>query len=80
MGSKMTICEVHRQIHRLVKGKMPVEIKGQFDHLLETAFVMGKKMDNKLRQYSNKWDKDWWEKNKLAGGTIDEPDTRTNKP
>lgn len=65
-----TICEIHREVYRdLVASGMsekdPIIIK------LKEAYDMGKKMNNKLRQYKYDYDEGWWKMNKLAGGTID---------
>lgn len=64
-----TICEVHREIYRDLKARNPN------DPLLvkvEEAFNMAKKMNNKLRQYKHRYDDGWWEKNRLAGGEVEE--------
>jgi hypothetical protein len=37
---------------------------------LREAYDMGKKLNNKLRQYRYDYDHQWWEDNKLAGGEI----------
>ena len=37
---------------------------------------MGKKMDNKLRQYKGRYDGGWWKKNRLAGGELNGQDDR----
>ena len=39
--------------------------------LLSTAFLKAKKMGNKLRQYNEGYDEDWWELHKLGGGELD---------
>ena len=67
MGHLRTICEVHRQLHRLLKDH-PDPLVGE---LLQEAFDMGKKMDNKLRQYKGNYDDDWWKANRLSGGELD---------
>ena len=72
MGSKLTICEVHRQLYRRLNGRVS---QSTMD-LLKMAFDMGKKIDNKLRQYKAKYDEGWWGENRLAGGTIEGQDDR----
>jgi hypothetical protein len=42
-----TICEVHREIYRAVRGRAPRE---RIYRLLQEAYVMAKKMDAKLRE------------------------------
>ena len=76
--SHRTICEVHREMYQLVAGKPPRDIyeaaqRRDVLKLLKEAFGMGKKMTNKLRQYSKGYDAGWWKLNRLAGGEIDEP-------
>ena len=73
MGSKRTICEVHRQLRRLL---VKVGVKGKPLELLDEAFVMGKKMDNRLRFYQHDYSEGWWKANKTAGGSIDGQETR----
>ena len=67
MGRLRTICEVHRQLYRLLKDH-PDPLIGE---LLHEAFDMGKKMDNKLRQYKHGYDEGWWKKNRLSGRALD---------
>jgi hypothetical protein len=50
-----TICEVLREIYW---GTEDLEVRRR---VIE-ATDMAKKMDIKLREYSGKWDKGWWEK------------------
>jgi len=72
MGRKLTICEVHRQLRREIVG----QVSPKAMDLLQTAFDMGKKMDNKLRQYKNNWSEGWWKENRLSGGKITGEDDR----
>lgn len=74
-----TQCEVHREIYReLVKrgyrDDHPIMIK------LREAYDMGKKLNNKLRQYRYDYDQEWWEDNKLAGGEISDELTDMDEP
>lgn len=68
---KRTICEVHREIYRDLKKRGFVDDHPIVIRLME-AYDMGKKMNNKLRQYRYEYDDGWWEENKLAGGEITE--------
>lgn len=57
-----TICEVHREIYDLVFDNMPDGLaKQDIENKLEEAFLMAKKMNDKLRQYKYNYDDDWWE-------------------
>ena len=71
--SHRTICEVHREMYQLVMQLDDWEMKDALLPLLREAFGYGKKMTNKLRQYSKGYDAGWWKLNRLAGGEIDEP-------
>lgn len=55
-SSFRTICEVHREIYD--KAVDP----GIRELVLE-AFIMGKKMDAKLREYKADWDAGFYDKN-----------------
>lgn len=57
-----TICEVHREIHDLA-GTLAEPTKTAFQDLVLEAFVMGKKMDAKLREYKADWDEGFYGKN-----------------
>jgi len=48
-----TICEVIREIAR--NGKTP-----EIDNLARTAMVMAKRMNKKLKEYREDWDKEMW--------------------
>ena len=61
-----TICEVHRILYKILEEKKEKELLV----LVEEAFNMAKKMNNKLRQYKHNYDDGWWEKNRLAGGEV----------
>ena len=64
-----TICEVHREIYRELNARNPHDY---LIPILREAFDMGKKMDNKLRQYARGYDEGWWEQNRLVGGEIED--------
>jgi len=73
-----TICEVHREMYQeLLRLPNTYDLdkqrRARLMALLKEAFPMGKKMTNKLRQYSKGYDAGWWKLNRLAGGEIDEP-------
>lgn len=61
-----TICEVHREIHDILINDKSIsdEVSDKLTELLQEAYVMAKKMNNKLRQYKNNYDEGWWEKNR----------------
>jgi hypothetical protein len=61
-----TICEVHRELHDILLGEknIPDSVSDKMIALLEEAYIMGKKMDNKLRQYKYNYDDGWWKKSK----------------
>jgi len=66
VNPKRTICEVLRSIYdiiRLSKDVRPLEY-AVIVGLLEEAYMMGKKMDTKLRQYKNGYDDGWYEETK----------------
>lgn len=67
--AKRTICEVHREVYRELMQRDPGD--PLLDKLTE-AFAMGKKMNNKLRQYKHNYDDGWWAENREAGGSIDD--------
>ena len=67
INPKRTICEVHREMYRKVIG---TDLENSMTPLIEDAFIMAKKMNNKLRQYKNNYDDDWWENNKLSGENL----------
>lgn len=55
-SSFRTICEVHREIYDATTDPVIREL------VLE-AFIMGKKMDAKLREYKADWDAGFYDKN-----------------
>jgi hypothetical protein len=61
-SSWRTICEVHREIYDATDG-LPDEVKNQIRELVIDAFIMGKKMDNKLKAYKADWDSGFYELN-----------------
>lgn len=62
-----TICEVHREIYTLVYfGKDKDEILP----LVEEAFSMAKRMNNKLRQYNKGYDDDWYESQRQSAKDL----------
>jgi len=64
VSSMRTICEVHREIYDLLIEDKPAEkdVVNKVIELLDEAYVMGKKMNYKLRQYKENYDDDWWKK------------------
>lgn len=68
-----TICEVHRELYeKIIGSNLNKEEKNKMVNLLEEAYEMGKKMNNKLRQYKFNYDDAWWEKNKTYGEKLKE--------
>lgn len=61
-SSWRTICEVHREIYDLTE-EMPEELKVKVRELVIDAFIMGKKMDGKLKSYKQDWDAGFYELN-----------------
>ena len=57
-----TIYEVHREMYDIIFQELK-EFPRQAELIekLETAYLMAKKMDAKLRQYNAGYGKDWWE-------------------
>lgn len=70
--STQTICEIHRQMYRVLMERDPEDPVIQ---LLWKAFIMAKKMNNRLRKYKDNYDEDWWEVHKLDGGELDATQT-----
>lgn len=62
-----TICEVHREIYDKCAGLPEVQ------ELVLEAFIVGKKMDAKLRAYKADWDEGFYADNK------DQPDDRVKR-
>lgn len=61
-SSFRTICEVHREIFDACEGLPPAE-KEVIQNLVIEAFIMGKKIDAKLREYKADWDAGFYDKN-----------------
>ena len=61
-----TICEVHREIHDVLMEDQNInpKVADELIELLEEAYKMAKKMNNKLRQYKHNYDDEWWEKSR----------------
>lgn len=57
-----TICEVHREIHDACEA-LPEPTKTKIQDLVIEAFIMGKKIDARLREYKADWDAGFYEKN-----------------
>ena len=58
MARRMTICEMHRQIIKLLKENG--EDNSQALELLARAYTMGKLMSKELTKYKKRWDAGWW--------------------
>jgi len=58
---RITICDTIRKINDLHQTDSELDLKTR--KLCTIAEKMGKRMDAKLREYSMKYDKDWWKKN-----------------
>ena len=58
MASRLTICEVHRQMMRALKeeGKGDPETVA----LLTEAYLAGKAMSAVLKKHKRGWDRGWW--------------------
>ena len=54
----MTICEMHRQIIRLLAHNN--KDNTQAVELLAQAYKMGKLMTKELTKYKKRWDVGWW--------------------
>lgn len=61
-SSFRTICEVHREIYDAAELLPPAD-KEKIQNLVLDAFIMGKKMDAKLREYKADWDAGFYEVN-----------------
>jgi hypothetical protein len=61
-SSWRTICEVHREIYDMC-GVIQEPARTTLRDLVLEAFVMGKKMDAKLREYKADWDAGFYEPN-----------------
>ena len=63
VSATRSICEVHRELHDILMSEksIPNDVADQMITLLEEAYIMAKKMNNKLRQYKFNYDDGWWE-------------------
>jgi len=66
---KQTICEVHRQMYRILMDRDPDD---PLIPLLRTAFNMAKKLRNTAIRYKHRYDEAWLEEHKLDGGELNE--------
>ena len=64
-----TICEVHREIYDKIQS-IDSDFQKELMPLLEEAYGMAKKMNNKLRQYKFNYDDEWWKENKNYGEAL----------
>jgi hypothetical protein len=62
VGHKLTICEMHRELYDLAHANLKGEALQAFTDKLEAAYLMGKKMHAKLRQYDGGFDTGWYER------------------
>ena len=58
-SSWRTICEVHREMFDICET-LPDPVKSRIQNLVIEAFIMGKKMDAKLREYCAAWDEGFY--------------------
>ena len=56
-SSWRTICEVHREIYELTEPDSDIR------ELVIEAFIMGKKMDARLKEYKADWDAGFYDAN-----------------
>ena len=61
-SSFRTICEVHREIYD-ASEYLEEPTKTHIRELVIDAFIMGKKMDGKLKDYKADWDAGFYELN-----------------
>jgi len=66
-NKRRTICEVHQEIFRELSSRGN---ESELLALVQEAFDMAKKMNNKLIQYKEGYDDGWWKKNKFEGGEL----------
>lgn len=62
VGHKLTICEMHRELYDLAHANLSGAALQAFTDKLEAAYLMGKKMHAKLRQYNGGYDSGWYER------------------
>lgn len=60
VGHKLTICEMHRELYDLAHANLSGAALQTFTEKLEAAYLMGKKMHAKLRQYNGHYDTGWY--------------------
>ena len=65
---KRTICEVHREMYRILMNRDPND---PLIPLLRTAFDMAKKLRNTAIKYKHRYDEAWLEAHKLDGGDLE---------
>lgn len=75
-----TICEVHREMHDILLEDDGINTKtaNKIIFLLEEAYKMAKKMNNKLVQYKHNYDDAWWEENRKFKDTFKKRSERRN--
>lgn len=61
-SSFRTICEVHREIYDATEG-LDEQAKAHIRELVIDAFIMGKKMDARLKEYKSDWDQGFYDLN-----------------
>jgi hypothetical protein len=61
-SSWRTICEVHREMFDLAET-LPEPDRTKLQELVIDAFIMGKKMDGKLKDYKADWDAGFYDLN-----------------
>jgi hypothetical protein len=61
-SSWRTICEVHREMFDLSE-KLSEPYRTRLQELVIDAFIMGKKMDGKLKDYKADWDAGFYDLN-----------------
>jgi len=75
-----TICEVHREIYDLViESKISDGLANDIIDKLNEAYIMGKKMDNKLRQYKFNYNDKWLKKNQNFDESFKKRNARDKK-
>jgi hypothetical protein len=64
-----TVCEVLREINDIHQGDTQIDISTRA--MLREAVDMAKRMDRRLKEYNQEWDKDWWENNPNVNDDIE---------
>ena len=63
VSPRRTICEVHREIYDILYDSLADSPHfAELESRLQESYQMAKRMDAKLRQYKNGYDKGWWER------------------